>query len=154
DESTGKPFLVMELLRGEELGKCLRRVGRFSPEETLACLYQTALALDKTHKAKIVHRDLKPANLFLSVREDGELCIKGLGFGVAKIVGESASSAGGTMNVGTPLYMAPEQFKCEDVSPKTDIYALGMMAYTFLVGEAYWLDEKRGSKKNIITFAL
>jgi hypothetical protein len=67
DDATGVPFLVMELLRGEELGRCLRRVGRLSPEETLACLHQTALALDKTHRAGIVHRDLKPANLFLRV---------------------------------------------------------------------------------------
>ncbi|MDC0746749.1 serine/threonine-protein kinase [Polyangium mundeleinium] len=153
DEATGVPFLVMELLRGEELGRCLRRVGRFSPEETLACLHQTALALDKTHGAGIVHRDLKPANLFLSVREDGERRIKILDFGVAKIVAEGSAGGGATQTVGTPLYMAPEQFRGHRVSAATDIYALGMMAYTFLVGEAYWADE-RLEEDNLVAFAL
>ncbi|WP_437662543.1 serine/threonine-protein kinase [Sorangium sp. So ce1182] len=153
DETTGVPFLVMELLRGEELGRCLRRVGRFSPEETLACLHQTALALDKTHRAGIVHRDLKPANIFLSVREDGERRIKILDFGVAKIIAEGTVGAGATQTVGTPLYMAPEQFRARRVSAATDIYALGMVAYTFLVGEAYWADEKK-EEGNLVAFAL
>ncbi|MDI1476723.1 protein kinase [Polyangium sp. y55x31] len=153
DDATGVPFLVMELLRGEELGRCLRRVGRFSPEETLACLHQAALALDKTHRAGIVHRDLKPANLFLSLREDGERRIKILDFGVAKIVADGTAGAGATQTVGTPLYMAPEQFRGHRVSAATDIYALGMMAYTFLVGEAYWADE-RIEDDNLVAFAL
>ncbi|WP_437289140.1 protein kinase domain-containing protein [Sorangium sp. So ce406] len=153
DDATGVPFLVMELLRGEELGRCLRRVGRFSPEETLACLHQTALALDETHRAGIIHRDLKPANLFLSVRADGERRVKILDFGVAKLVAESTAGGGATQTVGTPLYMAPEQFRGRRVSAATDIYALGMMAYTFLVGEAYWAGE-RGEDDNLVAFAL
>ncbi|WP_437986915.1 protein kinase domain-containing protein [Sorangium sp. So ce117] len=153
DEATGVPFLVMELLRGEELGRCLRRVGRFSFEETLACLHQTALALDRTHAAGIVHRDLKPANLFLSLREGGERRIKVLDFGVAKIVAEGTARGGATQTVGTPLYMAPEQFRGHRVSAATDVYALGMIAYTFLVGEAYWADE-RTEEDNLVTFAL
>jgi eukaryotic-like serine/threonine-protein kinase len=153
DDATGLPFLVMELLHGEELGRCLRRVGRFSPAEALACLHQTALALDRTHAASIVHRDLKPGNLFLDVGADGEPRLKVLDFGVAKIVAESTTSAGATMTVGTPLYMAPEQFRGLRVSAATDIYALGMMAYTFLVGEAYWADEKR-EDDNLVAFAL
>jgi hypothetical protein len=151
DSATGMPFLVMELLRGEELGQCLRRVGRFSAEQTLACLHQTALALDRTHGALIIHRDLKPANLFLSVGEDGERCIKILDFGVAKIVAES--TGGTTMSMGTPLYMAPEQFRGQRVSAATDIHALGMMAYTLLVGEAYWADEKNHND-DLVAFAL
>ncbi|WP_437896383.1 serine/threonine-protein kinase [Sorangium sp. So ce124] len=153
DDATGVPFLVMELLRGEELGQCLRRVGRFSPEEALACLHQTALALDETHRAGIIHRDLKPANLFLSVRADGGRRIKILDFGVAKIIAESTAGGGATQTVGTPLYMAPEQFRGRRVSAATDIYALGMMAYTFLVGEAYWADERK-EEDNLVAFAL
>lgn len=151
DDATGIPFLVMELLRGEELRRCLQRVGRFSPEEALACLHQMALALDKTHRASIVHRDLKPANLFLSVGEDGERRIKILDFGVAKIVAES--SAGTSTSTGTPLYMAPEQFRAQRVSAATDIHALGMIAYTLLVGEAYWAEEKKDDD-NVFAFAL
>src|SRR4051812_45324189 len=70
DDMTQMPFLVMELLKGEELGKRLERQGRFSIDEVVTYLQQTALALDKTHKASIVHRDLKPENLFLTQRED------------------------------------------------------------------------------------
>ena len=68
DEATGTPFLVMELLQGEELGRRLKRTGRLSPEEALAILHQTALALDATHRASIVHRDLQPGNIFLTDR--------------------------------------------------------------------------------------
>jgi eukaryotic-like serine/threonine-protein kinase len=142
DEATKMPFLVMELLQGEELGKRLRRVGRFGFEETVGYLWQTALALDKTHRANIVHRDLKPDNLFLCESEDGPPLIKVLDFGIAKLMAEGGTQANVTRAMGTPLYMAPEQFKSKSkVSPATDIHALGMMAYMMLVGVPYWADE-------------
>jgi len=109
DEATRMPFMVMELLRGEELGKRLKRLGRLAPADVVTYLQQTALALDKTHRASIVHRDLKPENLFLTERDDGPPRVKVLDFGVAKVVAETAS-AGATQSIGTPLYMAPEQF--------------------------------------------
>lgn len=77
DEATGMPFMVMELLRGEELGQRLKRVGRLDPAEALTVLQQTALALDKTHAASIVRRDLKPQNLFCTQRDDGERVAEG-----------------------------------------------------------------------------
>src|SRR5262245_44917511 len=126
DEATQMPFLVMELLRGEELGKRLKRLGRLPPEEVVLYLHQAALALDKTHRASIVHRDLKPENLFLSEREDSPPRIKVLDFGIAKIVAEGATSGGQTQSVGTPLYMSPEQFNpIAKLSGAADIYALG-----------------------------
>jgi serine/threonine-protein kinase len=153
DEATQTPFLVMELLRGEELGKRLKRFGRFAPVEALMYLEQTALALDKTHKASIVHRDLKPENLFLAERDHGGPIIKVLDFGVAKLLAEGATHAGATRSVGTPLYMAPEQFRGESkISAGVDIYALGMMAYTLLVGDAYWAREALQSG-NVFVFA-
>ncbi len=153
DEATGMPFLVMELLRGEELGKRLRRAGALPPAEVLAYLHQTSLALDKTHRAHIVHRDLKPDNLFLCEREDGPPRIKVLDFGIAKIVAAGATGAGATQSLGTPLYMAPEQFLMDSsVSPATDIFALGMIAFTLLVGKPYWFEESRGGA-NVFAFA-
>jgi serine/threonine-protein kinase len=144
DEATRVPFLVMELLRGQELGKLLKKVGRFSPQQVVSYLHHAALALDKTHRAHIIHRDLKPENMFLTEREDGPPRVKVLDFGIAKIVAESAT-AGATQSVGTPLYMAPEQFDPRmRLSPSVDLYALAMVAYTFLVGVAYWADEARG----------
>ncbi|WP_437671131.1 serine/threonine-protein kinase [Sorangium sp. So ce131] len=154
DAETGMPFLVMELLRGEELSKRLRRTGRLSPEEAIAYLRQTAIALDKTHAAGVVHRDLKPANLFLAEGEDdGEPRVKVLDFGIAKLVAETALDAATTATLGTPLYMAPEQFKGEQISPAVDIFALGMIAYTLLVGTAYWLNDMR-EYNNTLAFAV
>jgi serine/threonine-protein kinase len=139
DDDTHLPFIVMELLQGEEIGKRLKRLGKFPPGEVLTLLHQTSLALDKMHRASIVHRDLKPENLFLTKREDGSPHIKVLDFGVAKVLAESGPGAAGTRSVGTPFYMAPEQFAADSrVSPESDIFALGMIAYTFLVGEPYW----------------
>jgi eukaryotic-like serine/threonine-protein kinase len=153
DEATGMPFLVMELLRGEELGKRLTRAGRLPPSEVMPYLYQTALALDRSHKAGIVHRDLKPENLFLTDREDGRPRIKVLDFGVAKLLAESAAT-GGKQPLGTPLYMSPEQFNVDlQLSGATDIYALGMIAYTLLVGAAYWEDDAEKSG-NLFSFAM
>ena len=154
DASTGMPYLVMELLRGEELGQRLKRMGRLPPAEALNYLHQTALALDRTHAASIVHRDLKPENLFCTQREDGSVRIKILDFGIAKLVAEGATGAGVTQSLGTPLYMSPEQFHSGmKLTGAADIYALGMMAYTLLVGEAYWGREVK-SAGDLIAFVM
>ena len=100
DEATKTPFLIMELLRGEELGDRLKRMGRLPPSEVVTYMQQTAWALDRTHAASIVHRDLKPENLFLTTREDGSPRIKILDFGVAKLVAEGATAAGATRSLG------------------------------------------------------
>ena len=71
DDATRMPFLVMELLRGEELSRRVRRLGSLPAAEVVSHLFQTALALDKTHRAAIVHRDLKPENLFLTEQDHG-----------------------------------------------------------------------------------
>ncbi|MDC0744425.1 serine/threonine protein kinase [Polyangium mundeleinium] len=153
DDATGMPFLVMELLRGEDLGKRLSQTGPLSPAEALTYLHQTSLALDKTHRAHIVHRDLKPDNLFLCEREDAPPRIKVLDFGIAKIVAAGSTAAGATQSLGTPLYMAPEQFLMESsVTPATDIFALGMITFTLLVGKPYWDEESRGGA-NVFAFA-
>ena len=142
DAATEMPFLVMELLRGEDLSQRLKRVGRLPPGEVLTYLQQAALGLDRTHAAAIVHRDLKPQNLFLTQREDGAPLVKILDFGIAKIVAEGVTAAGATQSLGTPFYMAPEQFRtATNLTPAVDIYALGMVAYTLMVGKAYWSRE-------------
>ncbi|MEP7121321.1 MAG: protein kinase [Byssovorax sp.] len=154
DEATQMPFLVMELLRGEELGDRLKRLGRLPLNEVVTYLQQTAAALDRTHAQSIIHRDLKPANLFLTYRDDGTPRIKILDFGVAKVVADSSKSAGSTQILGTPLYMAPEQFQSDiRLTPAVDVHALGMMAYTLLVGEAYWsVEARRGA--DVIALAM
>ncbi|WP_437765439.1 serine/threonine-protein kinase [Sorangium sp. So ce281] len=154
DLDTGMPFLVMELLRGEELSKRIRRGGRLPPENAIAYLRQTAHALDKTHAAGVVHRDLKPANLFLAASDDDdEIRIKVLDFGIAKLVAETAIEGANTAALGTPLYMAPEQFSGETITRAVDLFALGMIAYTTLVGKAYWLNDMR-EYSNSLAFAV
>ncbi|WP_441291196.1 serine/threonine protein kinase [Sorangium sp. KYC3313] len=142
DDETGTPFLVMELLRGEELGSLVKKRGALLAEDVALYLFQAALALDKTHAASIVHRDLKPDNLFVTVRDDGSPCVKILDFGIAKVIEQHNASTLTRQMLGTPVYMAPEQIRAErNVGPRADIYALGHVAYALLVGESYWAQE-------------
>jgi tRNA A-37 threonylcarbamoyl transferase component Bud32 len=145
DVHSGAPFIVMELLQGQELADVLAARGRFTPHEVLVFVRQVAVALDKTHAAGIVHRDLKPENLFLTQADDGAPRLKVLDFGIAKLV-ESATQTGlkaATRSIGTPIYMAPEQIEGRGVAPATDVYALTQVAFTLLVGEAYFGEEQR-----------
>jgi eukaryotic-like serine/threonine-protein kinase len=138
-DETGTPFIVMELLRGQELSQVFVERGRLPPEEVVLLLWQAALALDKTHAAGIVHRDLKPENLFITTRDDGAPRLKILDFGIAKVVARDASASKQTLAVGTPLYMSPEHIRGDPrIGPATDIYALAQIAYELIVGEAYW----------------
>lgn len=143
DDETGMPFLVMELLQGEELGSLLKKRGPFPLEDTLLYLTQVALALDKAHAASIVHRDLKPGNLFLTQRDDGSPCVKILDFGIAKMMSEGQTHA--TQTVGTPMYMAPEQIigKSALIGAPTDVLSLVHITYTLLTGESYWHEEAK-----------
>jgi serine/threonine-protein kinase len=142
DPLTGTPFLVMELLRGEELGTLARRRRVLPQAEVFTYLFQAVLALDKTHAAGIVHRDLKPDNMFVTQRDDGSPCVKILDFGIAKVVAQSQQGFT-TKMIGTPLYMSPEQFRGDTIGPQADLYALGHIAYRLLVGESYWLQDSR-----------
>jgi len=145
DETTGTPFLVMELLQGQELGNLLEERGPLPPADVVLYLHQTALALDKTHAAGIVHRDLKPENLFVTYRDDGSPCVKILDFGIAKVVEQSTARA--TRAVGTPMFMAPEQIRGEaSIAARTDLFALGHIAFALLAGKPYWYEETRASE--------
>jgi serine/threonine-protein kinase len=146
DEASGSPFLVMELLRGEDLERFVARRGPLTGEETVLLLSQAALALDRTHAAGIVHRDLKPQNLFLTTRDDGSPRLKVLDFGIAKVVHDSGTTSKNTATIGTPAYMPPEQIRGVGwIGPAADVYALAHIAYALLTGEAYWEPEIQGS---------
>jgi serine/threonine-protein kinase len=139
DEGTGIPFIVMDLLRGQSLGALLRQDGPILGAEVVTYLWQAALALEKTHIAGIVHRDLKPENLFLTHRDDGSPCIKILDFGIAKLVAQTLPAVDTRPMMGTPFYMSPEQARNDRrIDGRADVYALGHIAYTLLVGEPYW----------------
>lgn len=141
DEATDLPFLVMEYLRGENLAVVLQKRGRLPADEVVLLLHQASLALERTHAVGIVHRDLKPENLFVTRRDDGSVRLKILDFGIAKIVSQSAAFKT-TRSFGTPLYMAPEQVRGDgDIDGRADLYALAQLAFTWLVGHAYWEPE-------------
>src|SRR5262249_5173432 len=93
DAETGAPFLVMELLKGDDLSVILEDRKRLPSEEVIVLLHQAGLALDKTHAAGIVHRDLKPENMFVTARDDGSPRLKILDFGIAKVVAQNATNA-------------------------------------------------------------
>ena len=147
-ELDGAPFLVMELLEGQDVERLLQKHGKLQPREALHILTQVARGLDKAHAAGVIHRDLKPENVFLHRREDGTEIVKVLDFGISKVLrpdGDlaSASVTGATDLMGTPLYMAPEQVspRQDPVGPATDVWAVGLLAVRMLTGEVYWTGE-------------
>jgi serine/threonine-protein kinase len=149
DEASDTPFIVMDLLRGEDLGHTLEQRGALPAAEVVTFLAQVAMALDKTHAAGIVHRDLKPENLFVTRRDDGSPCVKVLDFGIAKVVTQTPSSGQTTQAVGTPLYMAPEQiWSPRGIGPRADLYALSHLAYALLTGQPYWAEEQASIKSS------
>jgi serine/threonine-protein kinase len=139
---SGSPYIVMELLDGEDLKTRIERTGALEMSETRAVFEQLCHAVAAAHVAGIVHRDLKPENVFLArtKRAGGARSnVKVLDFGIAKLVAES-QTRGGTMGmIGTPMWMAPEQTELGKVTPAADIWALGLMVYYVLTGQSYWL---------------
>ena len=135
------PFLVMEQLKGRDLGTELKRRGALPAGEVVLYLQQVARALDKAHSLGIVHRDMKPANLFLTFREDGSPCVKILDFGIAKLAdGASVELTQDGAIFGTPWFMSPEQARghATKVGPPADRWALGLIAFRLLTGRNYW----------------
>ena len=145
----GMPYLVLELLRGVDLGRMLED-GPLDVPLAMTLLQQCAMALDKTHAAGIIHRDLKPPNLYVCVRDDGSPNLKVLDFGIAKLVAESGVR-NTTRSIGTPAYMPPEQFAGEGpFGPPTDNYALAHIAYELLVGVTYWEEDLRAANYALV----
>ncbi|AUX44569.1 protein kinase [Sorangium cellulosum] len=138
DAATQAPFIVMELLRGEDLAERLAR-GPLPYAETVAILGDVCSAIGKAHASNVIHRDLKPANIFLVDDEDRPLC-KLLDFGVVKLgdlgldpKGTPQTDAGSTL--GTVSYMAPEQLaNAREVDLRADLWSIGVIAYECLTG--------------------
>jgi eukaryotic-like serine/threonine-protein kinase len=137
----GRSYFAMEWLQGETLGQRLRH-GPLSSREAIVILSALCRALEAAHAAGVIHRDLKPDNVFLAHDDEGWR-VKLLDFGIAKLstTTDSISRTATGVAVGTPLYMAPEQARGEPVDGRTDVYALGLLAYTALCGESLFQDE-------------
>ncbi len=127
-------YIVMEYLEGAPLSALLR-AGRVAPSITIEILLQLADALRAAHSRGVVHRDLKPENVFLLKRHGRDHFVKLVDFGIAKLADrQSGARTAAGMIVGTPEYMAPEQCENGRVDRRTDVYALGVMAYEIATG--------------------
>jgi serine/threonine protein kinase len=131
-------FMAMEFLDGETLQQRLDRRGRLPVLETIEFVRQMALGLRAAHAREVIHRDLKPSNLMIVKVGDGEEVLKLVDFGVTKVLndvdGQDATASG--VVVGSPPFMAPEQLIGGAVDQRTDIYSLGITAYTMLIGSS------------------
>lgn len=149
----GTPFIVMEYLEGEDLGARLDREGALDAEQTYQIVSQVARALVRAHAAGIVHRDLKPENIFLVPGDDQEVA-KVLDFGIAKH--EQYSLAGKTTKtgsfMGTPYYMSPEQARGRAIDWRSDLWALGVIAFQCLNGRPPFESEALGELMGMIIY--
>jgi tRNA A-37 threonylcarbamoyl transferase component Bud32 len=144
--ANGGAYLVMELVRGEDLRRVLLREGRLEPTRAAKILTNVCGAIEAAHRVGVLHRDLKPENILLP---GGGTDVKVLDFGVAKLIADEPASddpaelsavdrtaihtAAGVI-VGTPAYMAPEQLHAGPTDARTDVFSLGVIAYEMFSG--------------------
>jgi tetratricopeptide (TPR) repeat protein/tRNA A-37 threonylcarbamoyl transferase component Bud32 len=141
ESADGQPFLVMELVTGEDLARLLAR-GGLSILQSVRIVEEVAEALAEAHRAGIIHRDIKPSNIVINERGQ----VKVLDFGLAKLyqdptqsheedptVASSATVEG--VVLGTPAYMSPEQAREAPITPRSDLFALGSVLYECLAGK-------------------
>ena len=127
----GRYYIAMELVNGQALAERIRAHGPIPCQEALEITRQVAEALAVAHAAGVIHRDIKPANIMID--EAGR--VKVMDFGLAKFQGATTGISMTGAVLGTPLYMAPEQFQGTNVDERADIYSLGVTLYEMLAGE-------------------
>lgn len=130
-----QPYIVMDLLEGDPLDEYLKGHAPMKARDVIPMLDELLSALSAAHAVGVIHRDLKPGNVFVESKPDGQKGIKVIDFGLAK----QADRAGGSVKptnpgtlLGTPAFMAPEQVLGTKVTPQTDLYAVGGIAYQML----------------------
>jgi eukaryotic-like serine/threonine-protein kinase len=131
-DTGSRPFMVMEFVDGESLGRKIEREGRIPEKEAIKIIAQIAQGLHRAHKEKLIHRDVKPDNILVTADGTAKLADLGLVKEVEADVNLTRTGRG----LGTPHFMAPEQFKnAKNVDPRCDIYSLGATLYMMVTGD-------------------
>ena len=130
DPDSGMLYIALEYLRGSTLAEVTAAGAPLESREALRITARLARALHHAHVAGVIHRDVKPANVMLLPSGD----VKVMDFGIAKVPQQDLTAAG--QFFGTPLYMSPEQARGEAVDGRSDLFALGAIAYRLLTGRA------------------
>ncbi|MBL8922083.1 MAG: serine/threonine protein kinase [Myxococcaceae bacterium] len=139
----GRQYMVMEFLEGEALDAALHREGSFSPVRALTLIDEVLDALSAAHRAGVVHRDIKPANVFLLTQSNGTTVVKLVDFGLARhsgVGGLTRAGAKTSLMAGTPEYFSPEQARGLAATPRSDLYAVGVMSFELLSGQLPFKD--------------
>jgi serine/threonine-protein kinase len=139
----GPCYLVMEALDGESLGDRLQRESRVEWREAIEIIRGVLSGLRHAHDRGVVHRDIKPDNVFLA-RKEGELVVKILDFGIAKLAAGSGDDPAATragLTVGTPAYLSPEQAVGGEITPACDLYSTTIVLFEMLAGRAPFEDK-------------
>ena len=129
------PYMVVEYIRGVSLKEVIREGEPLAPERVAKILYQILRSLQEAHALGMLHRDIKPDNVMLASHLGGGDQVKLLDFGIAKLTDtEQADLTAEGSIVGTPRYIAPERIRGEVLSPASDLYAVGLLAWEMLTG--------------------
>src|SRR4029077_6152038 len=129
DAEGATQYIVMQLVEGRDLAAILKERGRINTDDAVQVAIAVASALEAAHRRGIVHRDVKPGNILIT--EDGD--VKVTDFGIARAVSEASMTVTGT-TLGSVHYFSPEQARGDEVTGRSDVYALGIVLYEMLTG--------------------
>lgn len=132
--SGNQPYLAMEYVSGNTLTNSIKN-GKLDLHKRLDILKQICDGMSKAHELNIIHRDLKPSNILLTSTADGAMLVKVIDFGIAKRIDDEQKLTTAGVGIGSPLYMSPEQVRCEEVDSRSDIYSFGCIAFEMLTGK-------------------
>ena len=143
-DNDGSSFIVMEHVDGRSLKDELADIGRYSETEALKLVDAICAALQEAHAHSVVHRDLKPSNILLAKQSTEGRVVKVVDFGVAKLGDRSqdlSTLTGEGVQIGTPVYMSPEQVRTQVVDERSDLYSVGLILYTLGGGCPDWTQQ-------------